>query len=220
MDKKLQAVKVRQEEIFKKISDILGGLSAPVRIKLIHFLSQAPLTVEVLAQKIDQSIANTSMHLRKMLAENLVSVEVVGQKRLYSLHPSLREFWEQIQTFSQFIHPNLDLNLNQYYEELSWDEDKRTTIDLAKNGDILILDVRPIDEAVEKLDDVNFLHIPSSEIKEKLNLLPKRKPVVVICRGRFCALSAHVVSELRKNGIKAYRFEESLFELKKIKVSK
>ena len=124
------------------------------------------------------------------------------------------EFWEHIQNFIQLVKPDLDLKLNDYYEDIAWLEDLETTIKLAENGDILILDVRPKEESVEKLEKISFLQIPSGKLKEKLNLLPKRKPVLVVCRGRFCALSAHTVSELRKEGIKAYRFDESFYQLK------
>ncbi len=65
MNKKFELIKNRQDEIFLGISNLLSGISSPVRLKLLHFLSQAPLTVEVLSNKIDQSVANTSMHLRK-----------------------------------------------------------------------------------------------------------------------------------------------------------
>jgi DNA-binding transcriptional ArsR family regulator len=67
MKKKLNELKTKQDHLFNDASSILSSLSAPVRIKLIHFLSQAPLTVEVLSGKLGQSVANTSMHLRKML---------------------------------------------------------------------------------------------------------------------------------------------------------
>ena len=87
MDNKLKVLKQRQEDIFVSLASLLGAMAAPVRIRLIHFLSQAPLTVEVMASKVDQSVANTSMHIRKMLNEGLVTVESLGQKRLYTLAP-------------------------------------------------------------------------------------------------------------------------------------
>jgi rhodanese-related sulfurtransferase len=87
-------------------------------------------------------------------------------------------------------------------------------VNIAKNKEITLLDARPKEEVSEELLKVHVLNIPSSELDENLTLLNKKKPVVVFCRGRLCALSAYVVSELRKNGYKAYRLNESWYSLK------
>jgi len=214
VNKRLQILKLKQDDIFTRASEILGTLAAPVRIRLIHFLSQAPLTVEVLSQKIEQSVANTSMHLRKMLNENLVQVETVGQKRLYSLHPAVFDFWERSQDFIQKIDPSLRLIDEEESLELNWQYPIDETIQMIKNNEITILDIRPQDESVQIVPDLkNLIHIPSSDIKENLNLIPKKKKVLVICRGRMCALSAFTVSYLRENNIKAYRLDQSWFVL-------
>jgi len=214
MNKKFELIKNRQDEIFLGISNLLSGISSPVRLKLLHFLSQAPLTVEVLSNKIDQSVANTSMHLRKMLGENIVKVEVQGQRRVYSLHPAVLSFWESCQNLAQEIHPNLILKTEDIYGDINWSQDLKTTLKMAKSNEILLLDVRPIEEVISPIENVNYLHIPSSDLMNNLSLLPKRKPVLVFCRGRLCALSAQVVHQLREEGFKAYRMDESCFAIK------
>lgn len=215
MNKKLLKLKNQQDEIFFSIAGILGGFCAPVRIKLIHFLSQSPLAVDVLASKIDQSVANTSMHLRKMLTEKIVSVSVQGQKRIYSLHPATLEFWESCQNFVQKIDPSLELNVEEVYGPLAWPEDLETTIAMAKNKEVLLLDVRPSDEVAQDITGIDVLQMASSELSKKMSQIPKRKPVLVFCRGRLCALSAQAVMELRAQGIKAYRLNHSWYALKK-----
>ncbi|HLW56648.1 MAG TPA: helix-turn-helix domain-containing protein [Bacteriovoracaceae bacterium] len=214
--KELKQLRERQEAIFGAIATILGGISSPVRINLIHFLSQGPLTVEVLASKIDQSVANTSMHLRKMLAVGIVTVTVQGKNRLYALHPAALSFWESCQDFAQSIDPKLKLEVDDIYEEISWSENLKTTIKMAKNNEIVLLDARPKEEVSETLKGINVINIPSTEISKNLSKLPKKKPVLVFCRGRLCALSSFVVNELRKNGINAYRLDESWYSLKKL----
>lgn len=216
MNKKLLTLKKRQDEIFSAMAGILGGISAPVRIKLIHFLSQSPLTVEVLAQKADQSVANTSMHLRKMLNEKIVNVQVDGQKRIYSLHPAALKFWESCQDFVQQIDPTLQMNLSENSSGINWDKDLKTTLDLAKRKEITLIDVRPEDEAGEKIEELNILHIPYNHLAKNAGRIPKRKPVLVICRGRFCGLSVQAVLDLRENGFKAFRLNDSWFSIKQI----
>jgi rhodanese-related sulfurtransferase len=214
MDNKLKVLKQRQEDIFVSLASLLGAMAAPVRIRLIHFLSQAPLTVEVMATKVDQSVANTSMHIRKMLSEGLVSVESLGQKRLYTLAPEVQFFWENFQDFAQKLDPSLVLEASDLYGDINWVEPWSDTKKLIKSGEVILLDVRPSDEVLEK-DEVEFVtHIPQSDLKSHLKSLPKKKKILVFCRGRLCALSAFSVNYLRENGFKAYRLDVSWNNLK------
>lgn len=214
MAKKIEFLKEQQDHVFKEISDILTGLSSPVRIKLLHFLSQGPLTVEVLANKIDQSVANTSMHLRKMLVSHLVQVTVQAQKRVYSLHPAVFEFWEACQNLSQKLNPQLEIDSTPLYGDINWQEPLKTTVKMAKIGEIILLDVRPEDEVAEPLEQLNVINIPSAQLSKNLSKLSKKIPILVFCRGRFCALSSHAVNELRELGYKAYRLNASWYALK------
>lgn len=209
MDQKLKVLKERQEGIFVSLATLLGAMASPVRIRLIHFLSQAPLTVEVLASKVDESIANTSMHLRKMFNEGLVSVETLGQKRLYTLAPEVLEFWENYQNFAQKLNPSLILETSDIYGDINWALSWKETKKLVKEREVLLLDVRPADEVISEDESDNILHIPQSELKSQLKKLPKKKKILVLCRGRLCALSAFSVNYLRENGFKAYRLSVS-----------
>jgi DNA-binding transcriptional ArsR family regulator len=213
MKKHLIELKTKQDRLFSDASSILSSLGAPVRIKLIHFLSQAPLTVEVLSEKLGQSVANTSMHLRKMLAENILQVEKIGQKRLYSLHPAMFKFWEDCQDFVQKVDPTL--RLDEEDSDLRWTYSIRETLKMAQDGELVMVDLRPQDEVIpDKISDKKFyLNIPFHELKDQLSILPKRKNILLLCRGRFCALSLYAVHQLRENGFKAFRFEESWFEI-------
>jgi DNA-binding transcriptional ArsR family regulator/rhodanese-related sulfurtransferase len=207
VNKQLQDLKTKQDEIFFRSSQILKTLAAPVRIRLIHFLSQSPLTVEILSQKIDQSISNTSMHLRKLFNENIVGIETIGQKRLYSLHPAMLEFWESSQNFIQKIDSSLHLD-----ESLNWESSLDGTIE---NQHICFLDVRPDDEVNLNLfiPPKNYIHISYHDLKKNLFRIPKNKKILVVCRGRMCALSAYSVIFLRENNINAYRLDKSWFAL-------
>lgn len=216
MTSSISKLKEKQDKVFNQMAQILGAISSPVRIKLIHFLSQAPLTVEVLANKTDQSVANTSMHLRKMLTENVVAVETAGQKRLYSLHPSLFLFWEQIQDFIQNLEPNLNMLDQNSEEELSWHLSMTETMNLAKKGQIVFLDVRPDDE-IELSSEMklkNYLHLSMEKLPNNLKLIPRSKKIIVLCRGRMCALSIYTVNYLRENKYDAYRLNQSWFSLR------
>jgi DNA-binding transcriptional ArsR family regulator len=214
MDHKLKVLKERQDDIFVSLAAILGALASPVRVRLIHFLSQAPLSVDVMASKVDESIANTSMHLRKMLNEGLVSVEILGQKRLYSLSLSVLEFWEHYQDFAQKLDPSLKLEAHDLYGDINWTISLDETKNLVHSGKVILLDVRPSDEVTSEDKSGMLLHIPQLELKSSLKKISKKKKVLVFCRGRLCALSAYSVNYLRENGYKAYRLNISWNVLK------
>ena len=214
MDPALKILKRRQENVFDSLASLLGGLASPVRIRLVHFLSQAPLTVEVLAAKAEQSMANTSMHLRKMHAEGLVTVESLGQKRLYSLAPAVQDFWERCQDFAQQINPSLVLHTADVYGDINWKLPWDETRELVWSGKIVLVDVRPADELITSEESEHVLRIPQGELKSHLKMISKRKSVLVLCRGRLCALSAFAVNYLREKGYKAYRLEGSWNSIK------
>jgi len=96
-----------------------------------------------------------------------------------------------------------------------WTNSMRETISMARDGKVLIIDLRPQEEVVpDKISNNKFyLNIPFHELKDQLSALPKRKSILLICRCRFCALSLYAANDLRENGFKAFRFEESWFEI-------
>ncbi len=215
MSQSLNALKGKQFEYFTTMAAILSGLASPTRVRLLHFLSQGDFNVETLSKKIDQSVANTSMHLRKMLAENIVRVSTQGQKRIYQLNPAALAFWESCQDFAQLVNPSLDLDKEN--SDINWQEDLIKTLNMAKKGRLIFLDARPHDEPTPPgLNELHILKIPSSEIEKKIEIIPKNKTVLVFCRGRFCALSAWTVQELRKHGVQAFRLNSSWYALTKI----
>lgn len=215
MSNQLLKLKSEQEMIFKDLSSCLTAISSHVKIMILHFLSQAPHSVESLAVKLDQSIANTSMHLRKMLAENIVNVSVQGQKRFYSLPDPTLRFWIQIQDFVQGLSPHIQLPVEKSYGEINWKMNKKETKILLGQKKLILIDARPLDEitSLEVEKDLNIIRLNSGKIDEVLKKIPHSKKLLVFCRGRFCAMSADIVSKLREKGRDAYRFKYSWTEI-------
>lgn len=210
-----QELKAKQNDIFEELSRLLLSLSSPVRLKIVHLLTQSPQSVETIAEKLNQTTANTSMHLRKMFQEGVVRVTTNKQQRIYSLaHPALLSFWENLQDFAQEQNPSLKLESQDIYgEDFSWDKSPAETRKLIKENKVILLDVRPDDEVSQEESDA--IHLSHAALKDGSIKLPKSKDVLVFCRGRFCALAVDAVATLRKKGYKAYRLEESWYQLEK-----
>jgi DNA-binding transcriptional ArsR family regulator len=220
MTKTFVKAKERQDFLFNEVASLLGALASPVRLRIIHFLCQAPHSVEHLAQKIDQSVANTSMHLKKMQRENILKTEISGQKRIYSLaNQEMRDFWEQIQAFALSHNPSNSLRSDEIYrEELEWRKDLKETTKLIQSKKIILLDVRPKDEVED--EDLTYKkyvkHIPFDNLKAGADSLSKTKPILVICRGRLCVMSNESTFLLRKLGYDAYKLDVSWHHISKL----
>lgn len=218
--KTFEKAKERQEYLFNEMALLLGTLASPVRLKIIHFLTQSPHSVEQLSFKIGQSMANTSMHLKKMQRENILKVEVEGQKRIYSLsQKEMKDFWEQIQSFALKHNPtNIISSAEIYHEKLEWPKSLEETIPLIKNKKVTLLDVRPDDEIQDP--DTSYktyvTHIDLDNLKNEHSKLNNKKPILVICRGRLCVTSNESTFLLRKLGFDAYKFEYSWHQISKM----
>jgi DNA-binding transcriptional ArsR family regulator len=219
MNKTFEKAKERQNYLFDEMSSLLEAMASPVRLKIIHFLTQSPHSVEQLSLKLGQTVANTSMHLKKMQRENLLKTETLGQKRIYSLaQDDLKEFWEQIQSFAlKHNSSNVIESVDIYKEELEWVKEEAETIKMIKARKLTLLDVRPDDEIDEM--DKNYkkyvVHIPFQNLKKFKDDLPKSRPLLVICRGRLCVMSNESTYELRKLGFDAYKLNMSWYEVSK-----
>lgn len=220
MSKKFEKAKERQDFLFAEVSSLLSALASPVRLKIIHFLSQAPHSVEQLSIKLKQSVANTSMHLKKMQRENILKTETSGQKRIYSLaQPEMRDFWEQIQAFALIHNPSNSLNSEDIYQEdLEWHKNILETVYLLRAKKVILLDVRPTDEV--EGEDPKYKkyvrHIPIENLKRASDSLPKTKPILIICRGRLCVMSNESTYILRKLGYDAYKLDVSWHQISKL----
>lgn len=217
MTKTLTKIKENQDNLFTEVSTLLESMASPVRLKIIHFLTQAPHSVEQIAQKLNQTVANTSMHLNKMQREHILKTEKKGQRRVYSLaHDEMKDFWEEIQKFAIIHRPDILIETEKIYKEkIDWDEEFTKTIQLIKNNKVMLLDVRPLDEVsqIEELYKKYVTHIPYSELHLRHGEISKKKPVLILCRGRFCGISGESTFLLKKIGLDAHKLNMSWHQI-------
>jgi rhodanese-related sulfurtransferase len=89
--------------------------------------------------------------------------------------------------------------------------DRGTILQRARAGDVVVLDVRPIEEyASGHLPHARSL--PLDELKKKLKDLPTGTPVVAYCRGPFCLMAKDAVELLRKKGYRAFHLTDGVAE--------
>jgi DNA-binding transcriptional ArsR family regulator len=211
----LLKLKDKQKIAMGRLSAMLHALSSEVRVQLLHFLSQAPQPVDMLAKKTNQTMANTSMHLRKMHQAHLVSIKVEGNRRIYSLaHPALYSLWENLQDF--LFHYQPDLLIDTDHTIPTYNKDIDQFISDLKDGNYTLLDVRPIEEqtfAPELIENFNFIALAADQIEHSSLHLDKNQHFAILCRGRYCALSIWATKLLINQGFYATRLNFSPYSI-------
>src|SRR3989338_6378223 len=67
-----------KDAIYRQLARIGSAVASPRRLELLDLLAQGPQTVDRLASKAGQSVANTSQHLQRLRAARLVEAEKRG----------------------------------------------------------------------------------------------------------------------------------------------
>ena len=70
-----------------------------------------------------------------------------------------------------------------------------------RKDDLLVLDVRPAEEYAAG-HVPGALSIPLTELRRRLQELPKDKEIVAYCRGSFCAFAPEAARYLSKKGFR------------------
>lgn len=200
--------------IFEKIAGISRALSSASRLKIVQILAQSPRSVEVLSQLSGESIANTSQHLQKLLREGLVVCRKEGVSRIYQLqNPHVLRLWENLQDLAHSVAPELteaELKLTDsaLHSPISAEEWLRRV----QEGKASLLDVRDdMESAATPVHEA--ICIPLQDLNQYKKRLPRDRPIIVLCRGRYCSLASHAVRELRQEGFEAFRLRESAFQI-------
>jgi DNA-binding transcriptional ArsR family regulator len=206
-----------KSSVFERIASISRALSSASRLKIVQILAQSPRSVEALSQLSGESIANTSQHLQKLLREGLVSCRKEGVSRIYQLqNKQVLRLWEDLQDLAHSVDSDLDaaeakLTDATLHSPISAEE----WLQRVQNGEASLLDVR---ESLESTATPvpTAIRVPLEELHSKISTLPHDRPIIVLCRGRYCSLASHAVRELREEGFEAYRLRESAYRINQL----
>jgi rhodanese-related sulfurtransferase/DNA-binding transcriptional ArsR family regulator len=200
--------------LYEAIGRVALALASAGRLQILEFVAQGERSVDTLAGMTGLSVANTSKHLQALRQAGLVSARKEGLRVYYSiagndvaaLLSALRECSEhRVAEVEQLLRSWL-----AHRDELE-PVPAREVLERAKNGLVVVLDVRPAEEySAGHLPSA--VNIPIHELAKRLKELPKRKEVIAYCRGPYCLMSYDAVRLLRKKGIKARRLEAGLPE--------
>lgn len=203
-----------KHDLFEQFARIAKALANGNRLELLEFLDQGERSVEALATVSGLTVANCSQHLQQLRQAGLVNARKDGLRVLYSLSggdvsallSSLRQVAERhLADVGRLVQDFL--LVKDSIQPVSADE----LLDLASNGRVTVLDVRPPEEYASG-HIPGAVNIPLADLQKRLHELDPDKEVVVYCRGPHCVLAFDAVVKLRKEGLSTRRMEGGLPE--------
>ncbi len=200
--------------LFDGFGRIAAALGSGRRAEIVEVLAQGERSVEQIAEQIDQSIANTSHHLRTLARAGLVTSRREGTHVHYRLaSDKVVEVWLAIRELAAEQLDDLDALATDYLgdrdelEAISRDELRAR---LAAD-EVVVVDVRP--EAEYEAGHIpGAVSVPPDRLEELLETLPEDRDIVAYCRGPYCVYADDAVRHLRARGRTAARLEDGLPE--------
>ncbi|HEX7070618.1 MAG TPA: metalloregulator ArsR/SmtB family transcription factor [Rhodothermales bacterium] len=206
--------------LFDAFAEVAKALANGRRAELIDVLSQGERHVEDLAAEIDQSVANTSFHLRVLAAAGLVATRRDGTRIYYRLASDrVSELWSAIRDVGTAHHDQIEALARDYLgdrdrlNQISRDELVRRI----EAGDVIVIDVRP-DVEYANGHIAGARSIPIDRLAASVKEIPEGFEVVAYCRGPYCVFADDAVRLLRRRGRTARRLEDGFPEWQRAKL--
>lgn len=203
-----------KDALFEGFAEVAKALGSGRRAEIVDLLAQGERSVEEVAAELDQSVANTSHHLRALARAGLVTTRRDGTRIHYRLASErVGELWAAMRDVAEAHVAGLEKLAGAYLG----DRDGIDTVDrneLAarlKDHSVVVLDVRPEREFAAG-HIAGARSVPISELRKHLKALPSGAEVVAYCRGPYCVYADDAVRELARRGFKAARLQDGFPE--------
>jgi rhodanese-related sulfurtransferase len=207
------AGRAAKDALFESLASVAKALGSGRRAEIIDVLAQGERSVERLAAEIDQSVANTSHHVRLLAAAGLVEARRDGTFIFYRLASDrVGELWSALRDVAVEHVAEVEILARRYLgddavETLTADE---LTERLAQ-GSVVVLDVRPVLE-FEAGHIEGARSVPHDQLAAVLGSLPRDREIVAYCRGPYCVYATDAVRLLAGEGFAARRLDEGFPE--------
>lgn len=203
-----------KDALFDGFARIGAALGNGRRAELIELLVQGERTVEHLADELDQSLANTSHHLRTLARAGLVTTRRDGTRIWYRLAaPEVEDAWLAVRALATQLVPDM----RQLAADYLGDRDDLATIthdellDGLAEDRFLVIDVRP--DAEHRAGHLpGAIPLPPDQLDDRLPGLPDDREIVAYCRGPYCVYADNAVRWLTTNGRPARRYIDGIPE--------
>lgn len=195
--------------LFEALASVAQGLGNGRRAEIVDVLSQGERSVEELAREIDQSVANTSQHLRVLARVGLVRSRREGTRIYYRLASErVCDLWAAVRDVAVRHVAEVSGLAEDYLgsrdgvEQLTADELEERLV----RGDVVLLDVRP-EREYRSGHIAGARSAPLPQLGNVAESLPVGREVVAYCRGPYCVYADEAVRLLSQRGLRARRLD-------------
>ena len=200
--------------LFDGFAAVAGAMASGRRAEIIELLAQGERNVEHIARAIDQSVANTSHHLRRLARVGLVKTRRDRTRIYYRLTDEpVYELWAALRDVTTRYLDDIDRLADAYHG----DRTDITTITRAQlqqqlqHDQAILIDVRPRTE-YDAGHIPGAISIPPDRLDDLLPGLTADREIVAYCRGPHCVYADQAVRALVARGRTARRLEDGLPE--------
>jgi rhodanese-related sulfurtransferase/DNA-binding transcriptional ArsR family regulator len=206
-----------KDALFEALASVGKALASGRRAEIVDLLAQGERSVEDVAAELDQSVANTSHHLRNLARAGLVRTRREGTRVIYGLasEPVL-QLWTVVREVAAEHVAEVDRLAEAYLgprdglEPITRDE----LAQRIRRGEATVIDVRPAAE-YEAGHVEGARSLPIKDLEQRLSALPRDADLVAYCRGPYCVFADDAVRMLRRLGFEARRLEDGFPEWKR-----
>jgi rhodanese-related sulfurtransferase len=209
--------RVAKDALFDGFAEVSRALSSGRRAEIVDVLAQGERSVEDVAGELDQTVANTSHHLRALARAGLLITRREGTRIYYALASDrVGELWAAVRDVAEAHVAGLDRLAVAYLGDREGIEvvDREGLATRLHDGAVVVLDVRPAAEYGAG-HIAGARSVPIGELRKHLKALPADAQVVAYCRGPYCVYADDAVRELGRKGFKAARLEDGYPEWKR-----
>ncbi len=203
-----------KDDLYEQFARTTKALSSPKRLEIMDLLSQSEKTVEAIAKQADLGIKNASAQMKELKSAMLVDSRRDGKYVYYRIsNKSVTDLLLGLRIFAESRFSEIQKLASDAFEDLESMEpiNRKQLLAQAKQGDVILLDLRPSDEYNQS--HLKYaISIPISDLQKELKNIPKNKEIVAYCRGPYCFFAKDAVELLKKRGYKASRLKDSVQE--------
>lgn len=206
-----------KDALYEGLAEVAKALASGRRAEIVDVLAQGERSVESIAGELDQSVANTSHHLRALARAGLVTTRRDGTRIYYALAGDrVAELWVALRDVAAAHVSGLDRLAAAYLGEREGIEviDREELAARLRDGTVIVLDVRPPEEYTAG-HVAGARSVPIGELREHLRALPHETEVVAYCRGPYCVYADEAIRALRSKGYRARRLIDGYPEWKR-----
>ena len=209
-----------KDTLYEAFAEAARALSSGRRVELVDVLAQGERSVDELARELDQSVANTSHHLRALARAGFVTSRRAGNRIYYRLASNdVEELWRALRNVAARQVAGIDHLITAYLgqrdelEAITRDELHRRM----QQGDVVVLDIRP--EAEYEAGHIRGARsVPPKQLRRELEALPRDIEVVAYCRGAYCVYADDAIRALQDVGVTAQRLQDGFPEWRHAKL--